>query len=88
MKKILLIASYPKNSNTYMRSLLSSLIFTKDGKFNFKLLEKIKQFDTNKQYHFAHKIDRHDHSNLNDIKVVSKYWKMAQKRINEFSSFQ
>ena len=83
MKKILWIASYPKSGNTYMRSLLSSLIYTKDGEFNFKLLKKIKQFDISENYQFVHKIDRHDYSNLDDIKVVSKYWEMAQKRINE-----
>ena len=83
MKKILWIASYPKSGNTYMRSLLSSLIYTKDGEFNFKLLKKIKQFDISEHYHFVYKIDRHDYFNLNDIKVVSKYWEMAQKRINE-----
>ena len=83
MKKILWIASYPKSGNTYMRSFLSSLIYTKDGRFNFNLLKKIKQFDIGEQYQFVQKIDRHDYSNLNDIKVVSKYWEMAQKRINE-----
>ena len=83
MQKILWIASYPKSGNTYMRSFLSSLIYTKDGRFNFNLLKKIKQFDISEQYQFVQKIDRHDYSNLNDIKVVSKYWEMAQKRINE-----
>ena len=83
MQKILWIASYPKSGNTYMRSFLSSLIYTKDGRFNFNLLKKIKQFDIGEQYQFVQKIDRHDYSNLNDIKVVSKYWEIAQKRINE-----
>ena len=83
MKKILWITSYPKSGNTYVRSLLSSLMYTKDGKFNFKLLKKIKQFDISEQYQFVQKIDKHDYYNLNNIKIVSKYWEMAQKRINE-----
>ena len=69
MKKILWNASYPKSGNTYMRSLLSSIIYTKDGEFNFKLLKKIKQFDISEYYHFVYKIDRHDYFNLNDIKI-------------------
>ena len=41
---IIWLASYPKSGNTLVRSLLSSYIFSKDGKFNFQLLKNIKQF--------------------------------------------
>ena len=41
---IVWLASYPKSGNTFVRSLLSSYIFSKDGKFNFELLKNIKQF--------------------------------------------
>ena len=41
---IIWIASYPKSGNTWIRSLLSAYLFSKDGKFNFDLLEKIQQF--------------------------------------------
>ena len=43
---IIWLASYPKSGNTWLRSLLSSYLFSKDGIFNFKLLNKIKQFSS------------------------------------------
>ena len=44
---IIWLASYPKSGNTLVRSLLSTYIFSKDGKFNFELLRNIKQFPDN-----------------------------------------
>ena len=44
---IVWLASYPKSGNTFVRSLLSSYIFSKDGNFNFDLLQNIKQFPDN-----------------------------------------
>ena len=44
---IVWLASYPKSGNTFVRSLLSSYIFSKDGRFNFDLLKNIKQFPDN-----------------------------------------
>ena len=41
---IIWIASYPKSGNTYLRSFLSSYYFSKNGKFDFSLLENIKNF--------------------------------------------
>ena len=41
---IVWLASYPKSGNTFVRSLLSSYIFSKDGNFSFELLKNIKQF--------------------------------------------
>ena len=41
---IIWIASYPKSGNTWIRSLLSSYLFSENGKFSFELLENIKQF--------------------------------------------
>ena len=39
------IASYPKNGNTWLRSLLSAYYYTKDGIFvNDKILKNIPQF--------------------------------------------
>ena len=43
---IIWIASYPKSGNTWIRSLLSSYLFSKDGKFSFKLLKNIEQFSS------------------------------------------
>ncbi len=44
---IVWLASYPKSGNTFVRSLLSSYIFSKDGNFNFELLKEIQQFPDN-----------------------------------------
>ena len=44
---IIWLASYPKSGNTFVRSLLSSYIFSEDGNFNFELLKNIKQFPDN-----------------------------------------
>ena len=44
---IVWLASYPTSGNTFVRSLLSSYIFSNDGNFNFKLLNNIKQFPDN-----------------------------------------
>jgi len=38
------LASYPKSGNTLVRSLLASYFFSKDGIYNFNLIENIKQF--------------------------------------------
>jgi hypothetical protein len=41
---IIWISSYPKSGNTIVRSLLSSYFFSKDGNFDFGLLNNIRQF--------------------------------------------
>ena len=38
---IIWIASYPKSGNTWVRSIISSLIYSNDGNFDFNLLKKI-----------------------------------------------
>ena len=41
---IIWLASYPKSGNTFLRALLSSYFFSKDGICNFEILKNIKQF--------------------------------------------
>lgn len=72
---IVWIASYPKSGNTWVRALLSSLIFTQDGIFNLNLLRKINQFPSRKFF----KDFTNDYNNINEIK---KYWISAQEKIN------
>ena len=72
---IVWIASYPKSGNTWIRSLLSSYIYTEDGIFNFSLLNKIKQFPNKKFFKSFLK-------NFSDIKEVSNFWIAAQTKIN------
>ena len=45
---IIWLASYPKSGNTWVRSIISSLLYSSDGDFNFDLIKKIKQFPEKK----------------------------------------
>ncbi len=72
---IIWCASYPKSGNTWVRSIITSLIYSSDGIFNFSLLRKIGQFP--RRDHFRGLTD--DFTNLNNL---SKYWIQAQERIN------
>lgn len=81
-KNILWIASYPKSGNTWMRSILSALVYSDDGLFNFDLLPNIDQFDTVKNFKFVEKVNKDDFQNLNKLKIVSKYWQEAQQKLS------
>ena len=81
MKKIFWIASYPKSGNTWIRSIITSLFFTNDGKFNFSYLNYIPYFDKKENYEFVKKLNIEDYNNLDQIKNISKYWHKAQKLI-------
>ncbi len=72
---IIWIASYPKSGNTWVRSIISSLIYSNDGNFNFDLLKKIQQFPNRKYFKNFTK----DFNNINEIK---KYWIESQNFIN------
>ena len=41
---IIWIASYPKSGNTWVRSIISSLVYTEDGIFDFPSIKKIDQY--------------------------------------------
>ena len=72
---IIWIASYPKSGNTWLRALISSYYFSKDGFFNSDNLKFIDQFPTEK-YLINYEYDR------NKIGDTAKYWLEAQKKIN------
>ena len=72
---IIWLASYPKSGNTWVRSIISSLVYSKDGIFNFELLKKIQQFP-NKD-HFLNLTDK-----FQDIHELKKFWVLAQEKIN------
>ena len=76
---IIWIASYPKSGNTWVRSLLSSYLYSNDGIFNFDLLKKIEQFPSKQYFEFFL-------NDFNDIKKQSDYWIAAQDRINLFNT--
>ena len=75
---IIWIASYPKSGNTWVRSLLSTYLYSKDGVFDFELLKKIKQFPNKTSFEFFLK-------DFKNIKKVSNYWIAAQDRINFYN---
>ena len=72
---IIWCASYPKSGNTWIRAIITSLIYSENGTFNFNLLKKVGQFP--RRDHFKELTD--DYSDLNN---VSKYWIAAQEKIN------
>ena len=78
---IIWIASYPKSGNTWLRALLSTYFFSKDGTFNDGLLKKIDQFPTLKYF----KNFNHDKKIPGD---TCKYWIKAQEIINTQQSLK
>ena len=72
---IIWIASYHKSGNTWVRSIISSLIYSNDGNFDFDLLKKIQQYPSQKYFKNFTK----DFQNINEIK---KYWIESQDIIN------
>jgi len=74
---IIWIASYPKSGNTWVRSLVSSILFSKDGKVNdFNILNNIDQYPT-KQY-FKDLV-----TDYNDALQIQKNWIPSQDLINK-----
>ena len=72
---IIWLSSYPKSGNTWLRSLLVSYYFTKDGDFNFNLLKNIDQFPSYDHFKNYNKI----FSNPAD---TAEFWIEEQKKIN------
>ena len=73
---IIWLASYPKSGNTLMRSILSSYFYSKDGNFEFKNLNQIKQFPMSVDF-MSLGID------IENDKEVFKNFINVQKFINE-----
>ena len=65
---IVWLTSYPKSGNTWMRAIISSLFFTKDGVFNFDLLKNILDFDIKERYEFVRSINSDDFNKLFEVK--------------------
>ena len=72
---IIWLASYPKSGNTWIRSFLSSLMFTKNGIANFNTIKKISQYPL--RSHF-----RGLCTNLDNINELSKNWVPSQDLLN------
>ena len=75
---IIWIASYPKSGNTWIRSLLSSYLFSADGKFDHNLIHKIHEFPE------RHILKKYMHSkNFHNLKEVSKHWINVQNQMQQ-----
>ena len=72
---IIWIASYPKSGNTWIRSLLASYLFSKNGSFNFNLLKYINQFSVGNLSTDLQKVYNHEDR-------ISKSWIPHQELIN------
>ena len=68
-KKIFWIASYPKSGNTWMRAIISSFFFTKNGKFNFDLLKNVGYFDVSTRYKFIEHLNSLS-NNINEVSII------------------
>jgi len=44
---IIWLASYPKSGNTWLRALLTAYYYSKNGEFDFEMLNKIQGFPAN-----------------------------------------
>ena len=73
---IIWIASYPKSGNTWVRTIISSMLFSSDGQFKMSLLKKIPQFP--REAHFREVTERYS-----DIEEVCKHWITAQEKVNQ-----
>ena len=74
---IIWIASYPKSGNTWVRSVLVSYYFTKNGIFNFEDLSRIPDY--------PNKIFLREDIDIKNLKDgdIHKYWNESQKTIVE-----
>ena len=72
---IIWLASYPKSGNTWVRSMISALINSDNGIFDFQQLKSIQQFPEKKFFKDFVK----DFNNFNEIK---QNWILAQEKIN------
>mgnify|MGYP001337556321 CR=1 FL=1 len=72
---IIWIASYPKSGNTWLRALLSTYYFSKDGTYDQNLLKEIDQFPTSR-YLEEFEFDK------NVPGDTCKHWIRAQEKIN------
>jgi hypothetical protein len=72
---IIWLASYPKSGNTWIRTFISSIIFSKDGISNFNNIEKIPQYPMRRHFHNLVK-------NFQNIDEIKKNWIISQKKMN------
>ena len=86
---IIWIASYPKSGNTWIRSFLSTYLYSDEKNQVFTNLKRIKSFPSISQFKGIFEIDSFTKEELEDKKKadkkkfeISKHWISAQKKIN------
>ena len=72
---IIWLASYPKSGNTWVRSILTSLFFSKDGSINFKHLNAFPKYPNPE-----HLIEFT--KNLHSVDEMAKYSLPSQEKLN------
>jgi len=72
---IIWLASYPKSGNTFLRSILGTYFFTKDGNFSFDQVYKIAQFPS--LFHF-----KEINIDINNIEQTMNSYVKAQNNLN------
>ena len=70
---IIWLASYPKSGNTFLRSLLSAYLFTKDGNFLLDSIKNIKQFPAEGLF------KRFGVDTSNELELVKNYIRVQEK---------
>ena len=81
----MLIGIYDSNKKELLLSSAGHeppIIFSKDGNFQFELLKHTTQFETRNRLNLIKKINEKDFLNLDQLKVLSKYWLTLQKKEN------
>ena len=70
------IASYPKSGNTWLRTLISSYYYSKDGIYKHEYIKYIGQFPEKRHFEGLP-------YNPKDVIGTSRFWIQAQERINK-----
>ena len=78
---IVWLASYPKSGNTLLRSMLAAYFFSKDGIFDFQLIQNISQFPTIRLF-------KNLGIDIRNEKEVIKNYIRVQERFNKKNSIQ
>jgi len=81
-KHIFWIVSYPKSGNTLVRAIISALFFSKEGNFQLDQLKHTGQFERRDRLNLINKINKEEFLNLDQLKILSKYWLTLQKKEN------
>ena len=86
---IIWIASYPRSGNTWVRSFLSTYLYSKKGNTVFENIKKIINFPNINHFDGIFEINEFSKEELKDKKKkdikkfeISKHWIAAQKKIN------